>query len=124
MAASLAARSSSTRQACPLHVGLPSDRCRLVATKTEVKGQLRNHAPFWPPETGVTFVFRAGTGTPRNPVNLAAARWVSAPVLIIEKEAEDEISNTRDCIRARRHGDAAAVGASTAGERHRCLLRE
>ena len=31
--------SSSTRDACPLHVGLPSDRCRLVATKTEVKGQ-------------------------------------------------------------------------------------
>jgi hypothetical protein len=33
--------SSSTRRACPLHVGLPSDRCRLVATTTEVKGQLR-----------------------------------------------------------------------------------
>ena len=46
----------------------------------------------------MTSVFRAGTGTCRNPVNLAAARWVSAPVLIIEKEAEDEISNTRDCI--------------------------
>src|ERR1700730_4169538 len=30
--------SSSTRQASPLHVGLPSDRCRLVATTTEVKG--------------------------------------------------------------------------------------
>jgi hypothetical protein len=31
--------SSSTRDACPLHVGLRSDRCRLVATKIEVKGQ-------------------------------------------------------------------------------------
>jgi hypothetical protein len=44
MAASLAARSSSTRDACPPHVGLPSDRCRLVAIKTEVKGQLRTRA--------------------------------------------------------------------------------
>jgi len=35
----LGSGSSSTRDACPLHVGLPSDRCRLVATKTEVKGQ-------------------------------------------------------------------------------------
>jgi hypothetical protein len=34
----------ATRQACPLHVGLPSDRCRLVATKTEVNGQQETHA--------------------------------------------------------------------------------
>ena len=30
-------QSSSTRRICPLHVGLPSDRCGLVATTTEVK---------------------------------------------------------------------------------------
>ena len=43
--------------------------------------------------------------------------------LDFRKEPEDEISNRRDCIRARRHGDAAAVRASTAGERYHCLLR-
>jgi hypothetical protein len=37
------------------------------------------------------------------------------------KEPEDENSNTRDCIRARWHGDAAAVRASKAGGRNRLL---
>jgi hypothetical protein len=42
--------------------------------------------------------------------------WRDASSLRLSaKEPEDEISNTRDCIRARRHGDAAAVRASTAG---------
>jgi hypothetical protein len=38
--------SSSTRQAYPLHVGLLSDRSRLVAIETEVKGHNRPSEPF------------------------------------------------------------------------------